>query len=279
MGTWLLHPMAAAFADAWIYRQWLHQKNPKAAETFAHFFVRSVMHPEWPTALEQMAMMHYPTIGGNLFEIIPTPGKLIYPEKLKGSPWYPKHRQKIGRELLNRAVEAEYWLQDLFTSKDEDKDGLLEGGLNHISFAAIKGDRTFFIALGKALSETFKPPKTLTLEEIQNQPTSRNRKGITTRQWCRRIWISRGLWLFPPHLLQHPPFSLSPATVSELVGSRYRENKKLPQNDGLHKCNQLWFNEWRAETKSVSLTAAGKKMLPEFADSGLPWAFVSADFE
>jgi hypothetical protein len=191
LGTWLLNPIAAAFADAWIYSSWLHQKSPEAANRFADFFAASIMHPEWISAVDAMWLEHYPSVGGNLFDVIPRPKALMYPEDQKKSPWYPKYRQKIGKELIQRSVSAHAWLRDVFTSSPEDKATKLEDGLNHISFAALKSDSTFFIGLGKALSETFEPMKRLTLEEIQNQPTSKSRKGITNRQWCRRLWISR----------------------------------------------------------------------------------------
>ncbi|MDC0322993.1 hypothetical protein OAL33_00250 [Akkermansiaceae bacterium] len=279
MGTWLLNPIAAAFADAWIYRQWLHFESPQTAQQFAEFFAKSVMHPEWVAAVDSMWVEHYPLVGGNLYQTIPHAGDLMYSDQLKGTPWYPNYLQKIGKELIRRSFEAEQWLRDVFTSSDQEKPQKLEIGLSHISLAAMKGDTTFFIGLGKALSENFEPHKTLSLEQIQNQPTSKSRKGITIRQWCRRVWISRGLWLLPPHLLQQPPFSLSQATISELTGKRYRDNKRLPQNDELYRAKSHWFNEWRDDNTSISLNAEGKKLLPQFAETGLPWSIVSADFE
>jgi hypothetical protein len=203
----------------------------------------------------------------------------MYPEHLKGTPWYPNYRQNIGKELIRRSLEAEEWLRDIFTSKQQEKAQKLESGLSHISLAAMKGDTTFFIGLGNALSKEYKPRETLSLEQIQSQPTSKGKIDITTRQWCRRIWISRGLWLLPPHLLQQPPFSLSKATISELTGKRYRNNQKLTQNDGLHRAKSQWFNEWQDENTSISLTPEGKKSLPQFAKKGLPWSIVSKDFD
>jgi hypothetical protein len=279
MGTWLLNPIAAAFADAWIYRQWLHVKSSQAADRFADFFAKSVMHPEWVAALDSMWVKHYPLVGGNLYQTIPHAWNLMDPDKLKGTPWYPNNRQKMEKELIRRAHDAGNWLKEIFTSKEQEKAQKLESGLSHISFAAMKGDTTFFIGLGKALSETFEPPENLSLEQIQKQPTSKSPNAITTRPWGRRIWISRGLWLLPPHLLQYPPFSLSPATIGELTGKCYRDKKRLPQNDELYRAKSSWFNEWRDENASISLTLEGKKLLPQFAKTGLPWSIVSADFE
>ena len=82
----------------------------------------------------------------------------------------------------------------------------------------------------------------------------------------------------PSHILQQEPFSLSQATISELTGQRYKNSKKLTQNDGLYKAESIWMNEWQADGATISLTAEGKKMLSEIAPNGLPWAIVSADF-
>jgi hypothetical protein len=276
-GVWHLDAMATAFADSWIYRNWLRDIDQSLSEAYSQFFASSVMHPEWCMALERQ-WNHHPSIGGNLFEILPHAGELMYPEDLKGSPWYPNYRQKLGKELIHRAIKAEEWLRDVFTASDQEKSQKLESGLSHMSLAAMKGDASFFIGLGKALSEKFEARESLSLNQIQNQPTSKSRKGITTRQWCRRIWISRGLWLLPTHLLQHSPFSLSQATISELTGKRYKDNKKLNQNDELYKTKTQWFNEWQNESSSISLTLEGKKMLPQFAKTGLLWTIVSSDF-
>jgi len=276
MGALILNAVAAAFADAWIYYQWLRENRPELGDTYMEFFACSVMHPEWIKALDQQ-WRHYPATGGNLYDVLPSIGDFMHPDNPHNIAWYPSYKQKIGEELNLRACESYKWLVNLFTSRNEDKAKKLEEGLNHISLAAIKGDKDFFITLGKALSETFEPCQTLTLEQIQKQPISRSRKGVTQRQWCRRLWISRGLWLLPPHLLQQEPFSLSYATVGELTGKRYSGNKELLQNDGLYLTESLWCNEWQDDTKSVSLTAEGRKMLPNHREIGLPWGIVSAD--
>lgn len=269
--------IAAAFADAWIYLQWLRLNSPQTADQFANFFAQSVMHPEWVKAVGSM-WHHYPLVGGNLHETIPFQD-LMSPDRFKGTPWYPRTTQKMGPELTLRAHKAANWLWEIFTSKEQEKAQKLESGLSHISLAAMKGDTEFFIKLGEALSKTFDPPENLSLEQIQKQPTSKGPKATTNRIWCRRIWISRGLWLLPPHLFQYRPFSLAPATISELTGKCYKGNERLSENDGLYRAKALWFNEWQDETASISLTSEGKKQLSEFAETGLPWSIVSADFE
>jgi hypothetical protein len=272
--------IAAAFADAWIYLQWLRLNSPKDADQFADFFAKSVMHPEWVEAVDSM-WHHYPLVGGNLHQTIPFALDLMYPEQLKRTPWYPRAGNKMGQELILRAHKAANWLYEIFTSKEEEKAQKLESGLSHISLAAIKGDRLFFIGLGKALSETFEPPENLSLEQIQKQPTStsKGRKDMKNRPWCRRIWISRGLWLLPKHLLEQSPFSLSTTTTNELTGNRYKGNKRRSQYDELYQAKSPWFNEWRGEDASISLRSEGKKQFPQFAETGYPWSIVSADIE
>lgn len=276
-GAWLLDPMAAAFADAWIYREWLREHQPEIGDAYMEFFAKSVMHPEWFKAVEAQ-WVHHPSVGGNIYDVLPNIGDFMRPDQLQDRTWHPSYKQKIGRELNRRALETYQWLQNVFVSPKEDKAKKLEEGMNHISLAAIKGDENFFIGLGKALSETYEPCQNLTLEEVQKQPISKSRKAVTHRIWCRRIWISRGLWVMPPHLLQQEPFSLSQTSISELTGKRYRGNKKLPQNDALYCAEALWFNEWQDATATISLTTDGKKMLPDYARKGVPWGVVSADF-
>jgi len=278
MGTWLLAPMAAAFADAWIYLQWLNVNKPELAHTYSYFFSRSVMHKEFPNALEAQ-WAHYPIIGGNMFETLPKPGQLRYPISLRNTPWYPDYKHKLGQELIRRSTQAEEWLRTLFTSPQGEKASKLEEGLSHITLAAIKGDSTFFTGLGKALSETFIPYDRLTLEETQNQPTSKTRGKITTRQWCRRLWISRGLWLIPPHLLRQAPLELAQTSVNELIGRQYRLGKARPQNDGLFLADLPWLNEWQPEKSTVSLSSEGKKHLPEFNETGFNWGIVAEDLK
>lgn len=270
--------MVAAFADSWIYRQWLASKDQNAAQLYADFFSQTVMHPEWIKAVQSMHY-HYFFEDGNFNEVIPTLYKFIFPECLEDSPWQVRSHQKIGGELDLRAVEASVWMGQLFRSDSKDRSKLLESGLDHICLATLKGDTDFFIHLGKALSEDYKPLRKLPLEEIQNLPTSRSRKEPTMRQWCRRIWISRGFWLIPKHFLLQKPFSLSKTAINELVGKTYNSKKSLPQNDGLFQVNSPWLNELQGNSKTGSLTIDGKKALPNFVRTGFPWLIVSADFE
>ena len=278
MGVWLLNAIAAAFADAWIYREWLRENQPQFGDAYMDFFARSVMHSEWVEAVEAQ-WSHYPLKGGNLSDVLPHIGDFMLSKQLKRTPWYPSYKQKIGQELNRRSYESYTWLRNLFVSRREDKAKKLEEGMNHISFAAIKGDKEFFIGLGKALSETFIPCDILTLEQIQAQPINRSRGVVTARQWCRRIWLSRGLWLMPSHLLRQEPFDLPLTTISELTGQRYKDGKRLTQNDSLYRAEDLWFNEWQAEWVSISMTTKGKEMLPNHAEKGFPWSIVSADFK
>lgn len=271
-----LNQLAASLADAWIYFCWLEEKRPEWASGFLTFFKASFTHPEWRQALEAMRP-HYPLVGGNLWETIPRPHKLIYPDCLKKSPWLPSYRQKVGKELIRRCCLASEWLQKLFITPVADRPQLLESGLSHISLAAIKGDSDFFIGLGKALSENFDPPRRLSIEDLRNLPTSRWHRGQTIKQWCRRLWISRGLWLLPRHILEFQPFLLKPERISELTGPRYSGQERNLKNDGLYRSNSLWFIELQDGTASLRLTAEGKKMLPEFADHGLPIKFLLAD--
>ena len=87
-GMWLVEPMAAVFADAWIYRHWLRERDKAMSDAYAEFFAKTVMHPEWFKALESL-WPHYPLVGGNLYEILPTISEMIYPEQLERTPWYP----------------------------------------------------------------------------------------------------------------------------------------------------------------------------------------------
>lgn len=276
---WHFKPIAATFADSWIYRQWLHLKSPDAAKQFDQFFAQSVMHPEWPKAVDSMTFYHYPEVSGNGFEVLFNSGKPFFPGQSDDSLWRASYRSKLGKELRSREMKAFDWLQKLFTSHESEKAKILEEGLNHISFATIRQDRRFFVMLGRALSMPYTPPKKLSLEQIQKQPISKSKKEITNRQWCRRIWVSRGLWLFPSHILQRNPFSLHPTTISELTGKHYPGGKRQPKNDELYLCKDRWFNEWQDEKSSISLTSKGKKMLPEFSSSGFYWSIVSADFD
>ena len=54
MGALILNAVAAAFADAWIYYQWLRENRPELGDTYMEFFACSVMHPEWIKALDQL---------------------------------------------------------------------------------------------------------------------------------------------------------------------------------------------------------------------------------
>ena len=119
----------------------------------------------------------------------------------------------------------------------------------------------------------------MTLEQIQQQPITKSSGKVTPRQWIRRLWISRGFWLIPSHLLKHEPFNLSDTTKNALIGKRYVEGGIKSHNDDLFISKSLWFNEWNDDVQAVSLTSQGKKMLRSYKDNVMPWAIVSEDMK
>jgi hypothetical protein len=274
----LLKPVAAILADAWIYRKWLEERDQQLAEGFSTYFAKTVDHPEWIQAVTAIADIHYPINTPNSFTDLVWNGNLIDPECLKGSDW-KSNKTKLGSAMSIQRLNGLEWLREIFETPLLRKGALLEDGLKFMSLAAISGDTDFFQALGNALKHTFKEEKQTSLEEIQTQPFRGQKNQTKARPWCRRLWVSRGLWVMPPHILEFAPFDLAKSTISELTTGAYSRDGKRTTNDELFSSIELWGNEFQSSTNSISLTLEGKKVLPALAPKGLPMEFVSFDLE
>ena len=273
-----LKAIGAILADAWIYRKWLEEKNPGLAKSFADFFAKTVDHPEWIQAVTALSEFHYSTNTSNSFEDSVWSGNLVDPDCLKKSDW-AGNKTKLGGAVRIHRLYGQYWLRDVFEASAEKKANLLEEGLGFINFAAISGDTDFFQALGSALGTTFEQEKQASLEVIQRLPFKGQKEPKNNRPWCRRLWLSRGLWVMPPHILGFPPFNLAKSTISELTGKTCSSSKEGTANDRLFKADQLWFNEFHDSSSSITLTSEGRFALPDWATSGLSMAIVSFDIE
>jgi hypothetical protein len=274
----LLKPIAAILADSWIYRKWLQERNPTLAEGFSTYFAQTVNHPEWIQAVSALAEIHYPANTPNSFEDLVCAGDLKAPASLQEGDWRYTETN-LGSAIALRHLHGEAWLREVFEAPVNRKADLLESGLSHINLAAISGNTDFFKALGNALNHTFEEKKQELLEDVQRKPFKGKKPPTTNRPWCRRLWISRGLWLIPTHILEFEPFNLAKPTVSELTGKIVSSLGKRTTNDSLYVPEAPWLNEFIDLKNSISLTTEGKKMLPEFASSGLPLEFVSFDFK
>ena len=178
---------------------------------------------------------------------------------------------------LSRAYASMSFLHEVFFSDKSKIPQLLQDGAQHIAYASAVGDVMFFEKLAEVISTKYIPSEyPSSLLDLCNLPVKT--QIPTSRQWARRLWISRCFWLTPKEQLVSTPFEINTQTLKKLSRERKRSNK-TKGNDDLFVSSSPWFELGRLHSgeECLGVTKFGEKALGTNSEL-VPWEVQCADF-